>query len=370
MRDEPIGMVLEAKPGCFIWQSSDESVVTVKPLLQTHESTSFGFLDTQHHKSNDRNDRASPSKCSSRAVVTSASTDWERRSSVITAEADNTILKCEATVAPIDRLEILTTDRLLGVEEQELIRVQAFDAEDNVFSTLDSMAFAWEAIDIDDQGDVLRILALKDTEIETTPLQQRMEQRHGVVTDQVVLEGLVTGAANITVALAEPGYVGRDRPSEGKAAFAVMRTLLLEPSQALRVPPAAMVHYTLQTFRRGRRVAVAMPTPHYAWEALQLGETGAVDVDRATGRLEALPDGPEDNVFDWEVWILSCHMQPMQPRCTLCTTSMQPMQPRCNLYNLDATYATSTQPMQLTPYATNPNLCNLCNAPLMQRTPT
>jgi hypothetical protein len=54
------------------------------------------------------------------------------------------VLKCEARVAKIDSIKIITRHKVLLVNEIDTLEVQAFDSIGNVFSSLQGISFVWK----------------------------------------------------------------------------------------------------------------------------------------------------------------------------------------------------------------------------------
>eukprot|EP00949_MAST-11_sp_MAST-11-sp1_P003367 g3367.t1 len=229
---------------CFRWKSSRPDVASVKPLIDGKNVDEEG-ADT--HDSDNR--QRQTQMCSSRALVTAKSAmtgKTSRAMSLITAEDSNgNILKCEAWVAKIDRLQILTTVRRLDVGASETIEVKAFDEFDNVFTTLSSLHFSWTTED----ESVLRVVPLTETEVDATPLQQEMEMR-GLLSDSVQIQGVRTGSVNITVSLSGPGH---ETVTAGLVRVDVSRVLFIEPQQARFLAPGAELEMQLFTIEQKRR---------------------------------------------------------------------------------------------------------------------
>ena len=179
----PASHILRAFPasGCFRWSSSRPEVATVTMLRdpKTEESCSSSDSDDAAEgtqKSDVTNWEPLPAgKCSSVARVTATSASDEKGSAMIVAEdADGNLLRCEVFVAAIHRLDILTTDRKIHVEEKEKIAVQAFDSLGNVFSNLDGLRFRWSP----HPSDVLQVVPLGLTIAKRTAAQKRIEDAY------------------------------------------------------------------------------------------------------------------------------------------------------------------------------------------------
>ena len=183
-------ILVRAKPGCFVWESSNPSVAVVEPQYRNSTEEMHG--------------------CSSRAIVRAAWQQQKRAKAIVKAKKKDLItgnlgydLRCEVWVAPIESIVILTTVRKLSLGTTEKIEVQAFDSSNNVFSSLAGLRFDWTA----PNRDILRILPLTQTKVAGTQAQVDMERR-GMLTDSVQIEGVKTGRGRVTVRLNEMGYEG------------------------------------------------------------------------------------------------------------------------------------------------------------------
>lgn len=113
------------------------------------------------------------------------------------------VLRCEAKVGRIHALQILTNMRSIDVEDINILEVQAFDEEGNVFSTVEGMKFQWR---IEENPQCLRKIPIKEAHFKTTKKKHEME-RKSFMTDIVLLKGLKTGKSRVSVKLIEDGYL-------------------------------------------------------------------------------------------------------------------------------------------------------------------
>ena len=129
---------VNATPGCFHWESSNEDCVRVEPVPSAacelwEGASSEADLITPTSNPNPKSTAAISCKVRATPVYLSEAG----------SDSDCGDLVTDVYVAPLARLEILTTARKIGVNEAERISVQAFDAQGNVFSTLYNVRFAW-----------------------------------------------------------------------------------------------------------------------------------------------------------------------------------------------------------------------------------
>ena len=102
------------------------------------------------------------------------------------------MLRCQVKVGKIQKIDIWTRYRQLSVNENEMIRVAAFDDEGNLFSSLEGLEFDWT---ITKGSDVIKKMTNPDTGLRTSH-----------ETDVFFLKGVQAGFAEISVEILEPGY--------------------------------------------------------------------------------------------------------------------------------------------------------------------
>lgn len=134
--------------GCFRWSVTNPSVARVEP--------------------------EGSSECSTAALVTSAMEGGGRRSTVILAEDVKTgqTFPCTVVIDEIVKFEILTTRRTVHVGDFEIISVQAFDSEGNVFSTVEGLPFSWT---LRPQG-VVQVVPFRDAPVKASKTQIAVEE--------------------------------------------------------------------------------------------------------------------------------------------------------------------------------------------------
>ncbi len=262
---EPTTQLLEAKPGCFRWESNSPDVAEVIPQYE--------------------NDAEREARCSSRAVVRAVWPHAERAMSLVSAiKMDSAMqhvlgyeLQCEVWVAPIARIQILTTVRTLSLGNTEKIEVQAFDDRDNVFTSLAGLHFDWRDVD----SKVLRVIRLKSTNVIMTEAQEKVESE-GKMGDSVQIEGVKTGRGGLEVTPLDKGYDHMSATVE----INVTQPLKIQPRSAVYIAPASELQMELWTNVRTdsgfwRPERIFMPTDHYKWEvgaSKAAGESDAVAV--------------------------------------------------------------------------------------------
>ncbi|KAL8272888.1 hypothetical protein Esti_003197 [Eimeria stiedai] len=178
--------------------------------------------------------------------------------------------RSQILVAPIVRLSFSTRDKRLAIGQLGDVSLLAYDAEGNVFSSLEGLPFYWE---VQGEGEIVDVEPVAADAVAGTPARRLVEER-GAQEDQqpglrwrsdaVVLRGRSTGRATITARLAIAEYA---EVPPATVEFLVHELVALTPS-ALIVPPAAVFYFRLlRLWEDGRQEAVSLPSRSYTWNA-------------------------------------------------------------------------------------------------------
>jgi hypothetical protein len=265
-----VSYVLNAWPGCFEWLSSDESVVSARPLA------------------------VCPGGGASSAMLIVVTNGTGSCEVVARPEDGGDALTVDVRTAPIARIEIRTTARTLALFEPETVDVEAFDAEGNVFSSLEGLSFVWETSEEgaargDARAPPLGVKKISESSVAGSPgLQQEHFGRFGY---KVLLEGARTGPGVIRAALAPFGQDQRGPASE--VVIHVVESMRLCPSVPVLMPGSSVAMRVLR--KRGRADLGWVEGDEggrYEW-AVQ-GAGAAVD---RSGSLRALEPGDGAVVF-------------------------------------------------------------------------
>lgn len=131
-------------------------------------------------------DKSDDEGCSHLAVVSPEAT-VERQSTWIEAEDTRSgrVLRCEVFVDKIAHIEVLTTSKKFYRSDLELLKVQAFDSEGNLFSSVEGLQFRW-SIRAEDAApgskatphvSVLRFVPFRDANVEVSSTVLAMEDK-------------------------------------------------------------------------------------------------------------------------------------------------------------------------------------------------
>ena len=157
------------------------------------------------------------------------------------------LLRADVIVDKIHSLKIVTKTHELYLEETpEKFEVRAYDEHGNEFSTLKGLKFRWT---IESGGnakgtDILRFMTWKDSPYNTEPILEKMEAE-GFQGNKVLLEGIKTGSAKVSVKLVDPQH--SSVPAAVEPLMVVANLFLLPP--AANIIPCASLDYTANQFR-------------------------------------------------------------------------------------------------------------------------
>ncbi|EDO39641.1 predicted protein [Nematostella vectensis] len=267
---DPVNFTLKAVDGCYSWSSNRPDVVTVEPL----------YLDFD-----DENAKPYGKQCSRSAIVTVQRRQSEKQMAEVIAEEEVTglLLECDVFVAKIERIDITSTSRELFLgEAPTVLEVQAFDAEDNMFSTLGALAFTWDLITVDGPSSVsansiIRIMSFEDSTYETTPEIYGLEAR-SLRGSEVIIEPINTGTAKVRAKLRESIFEDV-KPSTVK--LVVLDKVLLRPAYDMYIMINTCVKYTVVRLRQGQATVLQMPSPQFQFKLMD-NEAGYLDVQKSS----------------------------------------------------------------------------------------
>ncbi|XP_067936717.1 nuclear pore membrane glycoprotein 210-like [Watersipora subatra] len=199
--------------GCFIWKSSRPDVVEISEI-------------------------GDPT-CSNSATVTALHRVPERVTAFLLAESQQTgeILRCDVIVDSITSIVIETTTRELYLEDSpEKFQMLAHDDKGNTFSTLHNTPFDWKLLsdkqsDSDaylDAQETLRFITFADSSYDTPSHIELMESQ-GLRGDTILVQGIKTGSAIVSVRLADPVY--KD-VKESQVRLVIIANIILSPPDA------------------------------------------------------------------------------------------------------------------------------------------
>ncbi|KAK7861839.1 hypothetical protein R5R35_000596 [Gryllus longicercus] len=254
---------------CYKWSTSRPEILDVQPL---YEDTHRG--------------------CSSKAVVSPLSKEFDRNTAIVFAEElrSGNILRCDVIMDVIHSLNVITTTRELYIEEApEAFEVRAYDDQGNEFSSLEGVELKWTLTTWTSQGgdvkgtNVIRFMTFNESPYETPPTVQDLDSR-GLRGHIILLEGLKTGTAKVTVGLPYSEYA---EVQNIVVQLNVMSNLIISPAE-IYVITGDSIQYRVLQVKNGRLEEVLLLTQQYYWEVL---DTNIASLDEKTSMVTALSPG-------------------------------------------------------------------------------
>ena len=232
---------IQAFNGCYEWSSKVPATVEVIP---TQESADL--------------------KCQNSAIVRVGPKKdfdgiiWLTAKDVETEE----LLKCEARVKKIVRLEILTKFKTLDVGDFEQVELIGYDEEGNSFTTLEGLKFEWSAVG-EGKADFVNF---KNSRFRSSLARHKLEKMN-YQSDIVILKGMRTGLVTLSVELVDRSYTNRITT---QVDIFVIEHFEVLPEKDLFLLPCSSTHLGLFIVRtdnyRIKRRRVELPDPGFIWK--------------------------------------------------------------------------------------------------------
>ncbi|XP_055917855.1 nuclear pore membrane glycoprotein 210 [Eupeodes corollae] len=261
-----INFTLEViEKGCFKWMSSRQDLILITPQYDDFES-----------------------ECSSKAVVTVLSRERRRNTAIVLAEdtATTEVLRCDVILDVIDQLRVLTTTRELYLEEApETFELWAQDTQGNAFTTLEGVEFDWKITPVGQDVIVsnewqaaLRFLTFTESSYHEVPKSlEKFEALH-MKGYMVLLEGINTGTAKVTVRIPYPEY---SAVPINEVYINVLANIILDPSD-VHILAGDTVKFRILQLKQGKLQEVSLNNQYF----LQIEDTGVATISgsKATGK--------------------------------------------------------------------------------------
>ncbi len=242
----PVTKLVSANPGCFEWESTDHSVVGIS--LEGTEGC--------------------PEGQASSVKLSSLKNDLGDYACEVFAQRDNGIsLSLDVYVAPIVRLEIMTTVRRLALFEAETLSVLAYDAKGNVFSSLDGLNFFWRSdwANSGGSGDQvpLKIRRIRESEVmEDRGLEQEYYARYGY---KIEVIGNVIGEGRIYAELRHAGLKKDEKGVSAEVVIDVVEPLLICPGAPVLMSGSRIQAEAYRKVTRSSFAAISSHETKYEW---------------------------------------------------------------------------------------------------------
>lgn len=240
------------------------------------------------------------------------------------------ILKCEVKVEKIVRLEILTTVKSFRVQDHQRLIAQAYDAEGNVFSSLEGLRFRWQIVS---GSDAMGIPRLKDSLVTSSEVRREIENSN-YQSDIILVEGKATGIANITLKIEEPGY---EEIQMAWTTISISEPFAIIPSTEIIVPVRSYLQYRIFKVYEGKLYKeIALPSNEYRWST---PDTNLLEI-KSSGEMFTLDQREVGNIVVQDTKIdsntLQCQVQVVAPdRIIITVESYTPEEQSKKAYNAE-----------------------------------
>ncbi|CAN4082059.1 unnamed protein product [Withania somnifera] len=262
----PVEYRLQGSDGCFKWTWDHHDILAVLPEYNVS------------------------SQCSTSARLKSIAPYSGRKETAVYATDvhTGTVIRCKVYVDNFSRIQIFHSSIKLDLDGLAMLRVRAFDSEENVFSSLVGIQFKWDLMpETDGLPHHLNHIPLKDSPLSDCgglcgdlDIQIKLEDS-GVFSDLYVVKGTEIGHEIVSVHLAEPSV----KYMEDKIVLTVAEAILLEPPSPVCVLIGAVVHYSLKVICGNTAQLVTLPSAFHRWS---VSNSSVAQVDRMVGTSKAL----------------------------------------------------------------------------------
>ncbi|KAJ7521110.1 hypothetical protein O6H91_19G038600 [Diphasiastrum complanatum] len=243
MASHPVHYRLQASGGCFTWSWDHHDVLS---------------LEAEYNKT---------SGCSTSAIITSIAPYNGRRATAVHARDQSTgyLLRCEVFVDKLSRIQIFHHSVKLDLDGFATLRVRGFDSEENVFSTLVGLRFAWHLLPHPPTVVLvphrLTHVPLKDTPLNNCDCTCSEIDTQGFGSDLYVVQGVRAGQETVTAILEEPDM----EELVDAITLTVAEPIFIEPTSPSHIIPGTKLKFRLLSIRHNTPSDVQLPSPHYEW---------------------------------------------------------------------------------------------------------
>ncbi|KAM7268816.1 hypothetical protein ACFE04_010982 [Oxalis oulophora] len=261
----PVEYLLQGSGGCFKWSWDHHDILSVEP--EYNSSTG----------------------CSTSARLKSfAPYSGRKETAVYAADVQTgTVIRCKVFIDNISRLQIFHNSIKLDLDGLSTLRVRAFDAQENVFSSLVGLQFKWQLKpEASGSPHHLAHVPLKDSPLSDCgglcgdlDIQIKLEDI-GVFSDLFVVKGIEIGHEIVSVNLFEPQF----KHMGDKIVLTVAEAMSLDPPSPVFVLVGAVLRYKLKVIRGNFPQVVTLPSPHHQWS---VSNSSVAFVESKTGLTSA-----------------------------------------------------------------------------------
>lgn len=179
-------------------------------------------------------------------------------------------MRCDVILDVIDELVVLTTTRELYLEEApETFELRASDSLGNAFTTLEGIEFNWQIVSQNHRSfdskkennwsQVLKFLSFSESKYHEIPKTVEKFEFLGVKGYMILLEGINTGSAKVTVRLPHPEY---NHVPTIEVDIMVLANIILDPMDAHILVGDSITFKVLQ-LKQGKLQEISLNSQYY-----------------------------------------------------------------------------------------------------------
>ncbi|CAD7927335.1 unnamed protein product [Amoebophrya sp. A120] len=187
---------------------------------------------------------------------------------------------CDVYVSDIQDLEIVTPARRINVDDVDQLAVQGYDAERNLFTSLEGISFDWRIRD----HNILQHTQMRETEAYVSGQRTQLEEE-GKYSDVLMVRGKATGQTLVSVKTENQKVAAKD------VLLTISENVMLFPTYLWTIP-GAEVQFGVKVYKSGSELAdlpfLTLPTPDFSFEA---SNKKLIDVDSKTGFASLIATG-------------------------------------------------------------------------------
>eukprot|EP00924_Labyrinthula_sp_SR-Ha-C_P000404 augustus_masked-scaffold_25-processed-gene-5.53-mRNA-1 protein AED:1.00 eAED:1.00 QI:0/-1/0/0/-1/1/1/0/1691 len=283
--------IVNVSSGCFRWETSKNSLVKLQPFPVT-EDPCEQYPGTSSRVKISTSDALSKSTSSYDTDVYRVKATAERNSLPVELQNSFLELSLEVYVSDIKRIEILTTSRKIGVGEFETLKLQAYDRHENVFSSLENVAFLWNCPYRKKKSGWSE---KKDIVLDIFPFSSEKKEQKMTRGSNLLVSGVSSGAVHISAEL-----VGLDSQKKIQTGVEinVVESLstcpeaLYQPLELLNGTEFQLTSYIKKKTSDSEYKTVAISSKdNYQWQTTS--SNPVLHIDPKTGSLKTLKRGTE-----------------------------------------------------------------------------
>lgn len=171
------------------------------------------------------------------------------------------MLKCEARIAEIVKIEIITKMRTLDVGDYETFELIGYDSQGNAFTSLEGLKFSWW---IEQPNNFAEFVTLRSASIHASEKRLAIEDSRSQ-SDIIVMRGDSTGLVKVHSKVAEEGY----KNVQSQVPILIVEHFMIFPERDIYVLPYTDIDFSLYAVKMSKKGSsfkeISLPNKNYSW---------------------------------------------------------------------------------------------------------